>query len=238
MIKWLHFLINVILPPRCLICGTCINSDNSLCGDCFAKINFISSPYCIHCGRPLPSDVDGQYYCHKCLTSKDYFRLCRSAVKYDEFSKKLILDFKFLDRLENKTLLVNWLFLAGQDIFNEGIDVIIPVPLHYMRLFRRKYNQSAVLASGLSKLTGIPADYKSLQKIKHTTPQISCTGKQRIKNVKKAFEVIHPQNIKGKHIVLIDDVYTTGATLTECAKALKKAGAKSVDALTVARVCS
>lgn len=234
----LKALINIILPPRCLLCGKVIHSDNSLCADCFAKINFISKPYCEHCGRPLPIKTETSLYCSDCLSNQNYFRLSRSAVKYDEFSKKLILDFKFSDRLENQKLLANWLFLAGQDIFKAGIDIIIPVPLHYTRLFKRKYNQSAILAADLSKLTGIAADYKSLRKIRHTVPQIQCSGKQRTKNVQNAFEVISPENIRNKRVVLIDDVFTTGATLTECAKALKNAGAKSVDTLTVARVCS
>lgn len=238
MMKWLRTFIDIILPPRCLVCGKSIYSDDSLCSECFAKINFISAPYCSHCGRPLPlQTAEQQSYCVSCLSHNDDFRLCRSAVKYDEFSKRLILDFKFSDCLENRALLTNWLFLAGQDIFREGIDLIIPVPLHPMRLFKRKYNQSAVLALSLSKLINIPVNYNSLQKIKHTVPQISCTGKQRIKNVKKAFEVTSKENIKGKRIVLIDDVFTTGATLSECARALKKAGAKSIDALTIARVC-
>ena len=94
------------------------------------------------------------------------------------------------------------------------------------------------MAEGLSKLCNIPADFSSLKKIKHTTPQILCSGKQRTQNVKNAFQVVAPEHLKGKRIVLIDDVYTTGSTLNECAKALKKAGAKSVDALTIARVCS
>ena len=163
--------------------------------------------------------------------------MCRSAVIYDENSKKLILDFKFFDHLENKSLLANWLLLAGKDIFKEGVDLLIPVPLHFSRLLKRKYNQSAVLCDALSKLSHIPANYKALKKTKHTLPQVSCNGKQRLKNVRNAFDVIHPEMVKNKRIVLIDDVFTTGSTLKECARVLKKAGAKSVDALTIARVC-
>lgn len=237
MITWLKSIIDIILPPRCLLCGKAIHSDSSLCSDCFANINFISKPYCKHCGLPLTGNSPDALCCINCLSHKSSFRLCRSAVKYDNFSKKLILDFKFSDHLENKKLLSYWLFMAGDDIFKQGVDVIIPVPLHCARLFKRKYNQSAVLADGLSKLCNIPADYSSLKKIKHTTPQIQCSGKQRTRNVKDAFHVTAPESIKGKRIVLIDDVYTTGSTLNECAKVLKNAGAKSVDALTVARVC-
>lgn len=238
MIKWLKTFIDIILPPRCLLCGKVIHSDNTLCGECFSKINFISKPYCKHCGLPLIDNTQNELGCMSCLSDKNHFRLCRSTIKYDNFSKKIILDFKFSDRLENKKLLSRWLFIAGEDIFKQGIDVIIPVPLHYARLFKRKYNQSAVLAEGLSKLCNIPADFSSLKKIKHTTPQILCSGKQRTQNVKNAFQVVAPEHLKGKRIVLIDYVYTTGSTLNECAKALKKAGAKSVDALTIARVCS
>ncbi len=238
MIKWIRLLVDAILPPRCLMCGKVIHADNTLCSDCFAKINFISKPYCEHCGRPLPNGTDNSLLCSTCLKAKDVFRTCRSAIRYDEFSKKLILDFKFSNRLENKILLSRWLFLAGEDIFKQGIDIIIPIPLHYMRLFKRKYNQSAILAVSLSKLCNISVDLQSLKKIKHTTPQIQCSGKQRTTNVKNAFQVVSPEKIKGKRILLIDDVYTTGSTLTECAKALKSAGALSVDALTVARVLS
>lgn len=236
MKKWIQIIINAILPPRCLICGKIIPSDHSLCTDCFNDITFISKPYCSHCGLPISTRENNELECVTCLAQKDPFRLCRSAVKYDEFSKSLLLDFKFSDRLDNKVLLSNWLFMAGKDIFHQGIDLIIPVPLHYMRLFKRKYNQSAILAAEISKKINVPVDYNSLKRIRHTIPQVSCSGKQRSKNVKNAFSIIHPENIKGKRIVLIDDIYTTGSTLKECAKALKKAGAKSVDALTVARV--
>lgn len=237
MIRWLKTFVNIILPPRCLLCGKVIHSDNSLCSECFSNISFITKPYCAHCGLPLVGCTTDALFCPDCLAEKSKFRLCRSAVKYDNYSKKLILDFKFSDHLENKKLLSQWLFLAGEDIFKQGIDLIIPVPLHYARLFKRKYNQSAVLADGLSALCKLSVDYTSLRKIKHTTPQIQCSGKQRTQNVKNAFQVVSSHNIKGKRILLIDDVFTTGSTLNECAKALLTSGAKSVDALTIARVC-
>lgn len=239
MIKWLKFLFNFVLPPRCLMCGKEVSADGRLCSECFSRINFIVHPYCHRCGMPFDYSLttDGNLFCPDCLAHKSPFKMCRSAVVYDENSKKLILDFKFFDHLENKTLLANWLLLAGRDIFDEGVDLIIPVPLHFSRLLKRKYNQSAVLCDVLSRLAHIPANYKALKKTRHTIPQVSCNGKQRLKNVKNAFEVVHPEMIRNKRIVLIDDVFTTGSTLKECAKALKRAGAKSVYALTIARVC-
>jgi len=239
MMKWLKNLLDCILPKRCLICGKIIQSTDSLCPDCFDNLHFISEPYCRHCGKPLTGHIDDikGLSCIECLNKKSLFRMCRAAIEYDEFSKKIILDFKFADHLENRKLLARWLFIAGKDIFEFGADLIIPVPLHYTRLIKRKYNQSAILATELSLLTKIPTDYKTLKKKRYTLPQVQCNGKQRIINIKNAFKVIKPENIKGKRIILIDDVYTTGSTLKECAKVLLKAGAKSVDALTVARVC-
>lgn len=240
MMTWLQNLFDFILPKRCLLCGKIIKSTDSLCPDCFKQINFISEPYCRHCGKPLIGHIDDikGLSCIECLSKKSLFRMCRAAIEYDEFSKKIILDFKFTDHLENRKLLAHWLYVAGKDIFELGADLIIPVPLHYTRLFRRKYNQSAILATELSSLIKIPTDFKSLKKIRYTLPQVQCNGKRRIVNIKNAFNVSKPENVKGKRIILIDDVYTTGSTLKECAKVLLKAGAKSVDALTVARVCS
>ena len=232
-------LINLILPARGLNCGKIINDDSALCVDCVKNINFITSPYCKKCGRPLEHNVCEDLFCSDCLRNEkqSYFKLNRSAVIYDEFSKKIILDFKFASHIENKKLLANWLYLAGTDIWQKNCDVIIPVPMHFTRFFRRRYNQSAIVAKELSKLCKIDVAFDILKKEKYTKPQIACSQKQRLKNLKGAFNVKYPDKIKGKRIVLIDDVYTTGSTLRECAKVLIKAGAKSVDTLTIAKVC-
>ena len=238
MISWLKKLINFVLPPRCLICNKQTSSYNTLCPECFHQINFIVSPYCAHCGTPLIGvDLNSSnLLCALCLDKKDIFRLRRAAFLYDESSKKILLDFKFADHVENKKLLSQWLYWAGKDIFDAGVDLIIPVPLHYTRLFKRKYNQSALLANELSRLSGIPANFSCLRKTKRTLPQVLCNQKKRTSNLRDAFTIFHSELIKGKRIVLIDDVYTTGSTVRECAKMLKKAGAKSIDALTVAKV--
>ena len=148
----------------------------------------------------------------------------------------MILALKFADRTENAGALAKWMFLAGKDLWKNDAEILIPVPLHYTRLIKRRYNQSSLLAKELGKLNGLPVDNFTLAKKRKTRPQVEFSGKERVKNVKGAFSVQNPENIKGKHVVLIDDVLTTGSTLKECALALKAAGAKSVDALTVARV--
>ena len=230
--------ISFLLPNRCLLCGKVIHSDSSICANCFEKITFITEPYCQHCGRPFISNIEqsDNMLCVDCLMHKDNFRLCRAAIEYDEFSKKLLLDFKFADHVENKKLLAKWLYLAGKDIFTAGADIIIPIPLHYTRLLKRKYNQSAILAKELSVLTGIEVEYNILKKIRRTLPQAKCNKTERKRNVKDAFAVLSAEKIKGKRIILIDDIFTTGSTMKECAKILLKAGAMSVDALTVAKV--
>lgn len=176
--------------------------------------------------------------CPSCLANKNrVFRLSRSAFVYDEASKNLILALKFMDKTENARFLAESLSFFGQDILNAGVDVIIPVPLHTKRLRKRHYNQSAVLAKELGKLWGVEVDYTSLIRHINTRPQVEFSGRMRLDNVKGAFRVINPQNIKGKRVVLLDDVLTTGSTLKQSTLTLKKAGAKSVDTLTVARVC-
>ncbi len=233
-------VLSVFLPPRCIKCGRVLpGGDDGLCPDCFNEVSFISRPYCEKCGHPLDEEpANRKLYCASCLQNhRSPFRLSRSAFRYDDGSKNLILSFKFMDKTENAKVLGRWLFNAGKDIWNQGADVLIPIPLHYTRLLRRRYNQSALLCHELSRLCGLPVEYTAVERHRKTRPQVEFSGHARIKNVKNAFRIRHPERIRGKHIVLVDDVMTTGSTLKECALVLHKAGAASVDTLTVARVC-
>lgn len=240
MIAWAKYLLDILLPPRCKLCGKIVSDDDSLCPECFNKINFVTRPYCAHCGQPLESvsKASKHFLCPNCAQNKlPWFRLARSAFRYEEDSKNLILSFKFYDRTDNAKILAKFMKNAAQDIFDKGVDLIVPVPLHYTRLFKRKYNQSALLACELSKMTGVPVDFDGLVRHRKTRPQVEFSGKVRQLNVRNAFSVKRPDDFKGKHILLIDDVLTTGSTLKECAKALKKAHPSSIDLLTAARVC-
>ena len=163
------------------------------------------------------------------------FILRRFAFIYDDESKNLILGFKFLDRTNYAETLANMLRRAGADIWKEKPDLLIPVPIHRKRLLERRYNQSALLVQCLSKQTGICADFTSLQRVRHTVPQVELSGSARRNNLKHAFAVKAIDKIKGKKVVLIDDVETTGSTLKECAKVLKKAGVAKIYALTLSR---
>ncbi len=237
--KFFRFLFDSILPRRCRKCGQILTNEGELCEKCLSELNFIYPPYCKKCGHPLTdSENSGKMLCAVCLSRKrSPFRMSRSALYYDDASKNLILAFKFMDKTENARLLAAMLKVAGEDIFAAGADVIVPVPLHYTRLIKRRYNQSALLAYELGRYTGLPVDCSSLVRHKKTRPQVEFSGTERARNVKKAFSVRHPEKLAGKRVVLIDDVLTTGSTLRECAVALKKAGVRSIDTLTVARVC-
>jgi ComF family protein len=230
--------LDTILPPRCIKCGKVLSGENGLCPDCFNEINFISTPYCKCCGKPFHDLTDsGQLLCGKCVSDdKPLFRLSRSSLEYDDSSKPLVLGFKFYDKTDNVKVFGKWMKMSAKDIINEGVDLIVPIPLHYTRLVKRRYNQAALLAKELSKLSDIEVDYFSVVRHKRTRPQMELFGNARVKNVYNAFSVKNADKIKDKRILLIDDVLTTGSTLNECAKALHKAGAKSVDALTLARV--
>ncbi|MBE6452925.1 MAG: ComF family protein [Alphaproteobacteria bacterium] len=232
-------ILNSFLPPRCQKCGKILKEDIGLCKHCLNQLNFITQPYCQKCGQPFEflEDNDGKMLCGRCLKNKKtHFRLSRSAFVYNEDSKSLILNFKFNDRTENANYLAKILFVAGEDIFNAGVDIMVPVPLHYTRLIKRRYNQSALLCNELSKISGIECDNLSLIRHHKTRPQVELSGIARQKNVHNVFSVKNPIAIKGKRVLLVDDVLTTGATLRECAKTLKSAGAKSVDTLTLGRV--
>lgn len=239
MISFLKTLFNIVLPPRCAYCGKIVADEHSICEECYSKLHFISEPYCKICGTPFESEeeiaLSKHFICPNCASKKHYTRLNRSAVVYDDFSKKALLSFKFHDKISLSKLFAKWLKIAGKDILEQGVDVIIPVPLSYRRLFKRKYNQSAVLAFNLSKLIDIPVLTNVLIKTRHTKPQASLKENLRSKNIKNAYSIKKSEKIKGKRVLLIDDIMTTGSTLSECAKTLLRAGVKSVDTLTIAR---
>lgn len=236
MMQFFQKIIDIVLPPRCLLCGKIISGENGLCAECFSKINFISYPICKRCGYPISNGFEGMN-CPNCINNtKSPFSMQRAMVYYDENTRPLITNFKFRDKTENASFLAKWLYAAGQDIWQQGADLLVPVPLHAKRLRHRKFNQSALMCKELSRLTGIPVEYNSLVRSINTKPQVECSGHTRISNIKGAFKVTNTKAFEGKRIVIIDDVITTGSTLQECGLEIKKSGASEVNALVVARV--
>ena len=237
--NFLKDVINFILPPRCAVCGSILAEDKGICDKCIEEIEFISDSVCYYCGQPQGHFIDkhGHNICGYCLKHpRHLFRLSRSACCYNDIAQKLILDFKFRDRTDLAALLAKMMYVAGKDIFASGIDIIVPIPLHYTRLLKRRYNQTALLAKELSKLTGVPVYYDTVIKSKMTRPQVLCNGQERLNNVKGAFSLKNADSLYKKRVLLVDDVLTTGTTLKECGLTIKKAHPKSIDSLTIARV--
>ncbi len=229
-------IVNYLFPPQCPYCEKIIDSKQLLCDECYHKIHFIQAPKCYWCSVPLPIETDTgeKMLCAKCLSKRPLYDMARSVFVYDHFSRLLILKFKYYDRNDLRHILVHYLLKAGNDLFDKT-DLVIPVPMFWLRRLKRQYNQSSVLAELLAKKIHKPYYPDVLYRTHHTETQTHKTSKERKQNLKDAFQARHVELIQGKRILLIDDVLTTGATAESCTKVLKKNGAKAVYVLTVAR---
>ncbi|WP_321395811.1 ComF family protein [Emcibacter sp.] len=229
-------MLDLLLPPRCPGCGDFLPDAGKLCAGCWFSLSFLSGPSCNCCGYPFPHDRGGEVYCGVCHAHERHFDRVRSALTYDGGSRPLLLGFKHGDRTELAPFLSDLLMQAGREFFTET-DLILPVPLHPRRLIRRRYNQAALLAGCLSSRTGLPWEGLVLRRHKATIPQEG-NYTLRQKNVRAAFSIQKgcQELIEGRRILLVDDVYTTGATLQSCARELKRQGAEKVFGLTIARV--
>ena len=230
-------LLNALLPPRCLACGGLVSAPGSLCPGCWRGIGFLAPPHCGICGLPFAYDPGPEVFCGACLRRRPDFDRARAVLRYDDHSRGLVLGFKHGDRTEAAPAFADWLERAGAELLAEA-DMVLPVPLHWRRLFARRYNQAALLAQALGRKTGLPYRPDLLQRRRHTPPQGRLSPAARKRNLRGAFAV-EPRRrpeIRGRRLLLIDDVLTTGATLSACARVLRRAGAAQVDALVLARV--
>src|SRR5262245_35472576 len=231
-------VLNLIFPPLCVSCRARVGEAHALCAACWHAISFIEAPFCACCGAPFEVDPGSETISAGCLAGPHDFTRARSLFRYDDSSKPLILAFKHGDRLDHAPAFARWLERTGRPLL-EDADLIVPVPLHRWKLWKRRYNQAAVVAEGLSKIAGVPHDPLVLEKSRATKSQGEMpSAKARRRNVLNAFRVSAAKaaRVKGRKVLLLDDVFTTGATLNACARALKRAGAARVDALTLARV--
>ena len=229
--------INFILPPHCLSCGTQVEEFHTLCMHCWPLLRFLFEPCCEICGWPFEFElpfVGKESLCASCSKTLPLFTKMRSAFAYEGKIGSLLIPFKHGDSTFLAPSFARWMIFVGKDVL-KGADFLVPVPLHWKRLIKRQYNQAALLAIEISKLTGIPSCFDLKRRV-FTSSQNEKTRLQRIENVRGAFSVSQKEFLRGKCVVVIDDVMTTGATLQECAKALKTGGVREVRALTVARV--
>lgn len=229
-----HSFLDFILPLRCLKCGDLVEGQAGLCATCWGKIPFITKPFCACCGAPFDFDIEDGALCASCSFERPLYTSARSVFVYTDDSKDLVLKFKHLDHLSAVPLFAHWMASLSTV---EGDVVCIPAPLHWTRLFRRTYNQAALLARKVAYLKGWTYAPSLLIRSKRTPSQGHLSREERLQNVKNAFAITPSQTafLKGKTIALIDDMFTTGATLNGCAQTLLKAGAREIHALTLAR---
>ena len=229
---------DILFPPRCVICGELLECSYRafLCPNCIKGIHFITSPLCLRCGIPFSADQERDHLCGECLAEKKPYAIARSVATYEGTILKAIHKFKYHRKTGIGKVLGNIMadFVSGiWDI--KAFDLIMPVPLHIKRLRERGFNQAVILARVLSKRFNISLDLSSLRRTLLTLPQVGLGRKERLLNVKGAFSIIDQNQISGKRILLVDDVYTTGGTLMECSRVLIAAKAEAVAVLTMAR---
>lgn len=231
-------LLDIFFPPLCLACKSFVpdSTEILLCTACREKIIPIQSPLCPVCGIPFHTEQGMDHTCGECATTHRPFTAARSAVVFGGPVQELIHRLKY----GKKTHLSRPLALLTARrvvpfIAESGAELVVPVPLHRKRLRQRGFNQSVLLAGVLAKSWHLPLSRNNLRRIRWTEPQIHLPVADRIRNVRGAFAVKDPTQIEGKRLVLVDDVYTTGSTVTECAKVLRNAGAEEVYVVTVAR---
>ena len=214
-----------------------VASPGTLCADCWERTDFLAPPCCDACGVPFEFETAAGALCAACLRRPPAFDRARAVFRYDESSRTLVLAFKHGDRTDAAPAFGEWLARAGAELLAE-CDLLVPVPLHWTRLFQRRYNQAALLAQAVARSSRLPVAPSLLVRCRRTPSQGGLSPAARRRNLRGAFAVPARAmaGLEDRRMLLIDDVLTTGATAGECAKALLAAGARGVDVLTLARV--
>lgn len=225
---------NLVLPPRCPGCGAVVDSDGRFCGECFGSLELLSPPWCARCGEPFALAYGPDAVCTRCAEQPPAYTAARGALRYVEPAKGIVLRLKHCDATGLADACAAQMARAGWDWLDANA-VIVPVPLHVRRLWRRGYNQAALLAKALARRTGTRAVLDGLVRTRATPPSEGLGREERRANVAGAFAVNRPERIAEQRIILVDDVLTSGATADACASALIAAGAASVYALAFAR---
>jgi ComF family protein len=232
-------LVELIYPPQCLTCDARVTADFALCPDCWRETPFIAGLVCDKCGAPLPgSEAPGTaVLCDDCLRVARPWARGRAAMGYDRNGRTLVLALKHGDRLDLARPAGGWLLRAAQPILCPGM-LVAPVPLHWLRLLRRRYNQSALLSAALARAAGLDHCPDLLLRPRRTPTQDGRDREARFRNVDGAITVArrHAARVARRHVLLVDDVMTSGATLAAAAEACLAAGAAEVSVVTLARV--
>ena len=228
--------VSLLYPATCTVCGKHVRAGEYLCGGCEAKIVCIVPPFCGTCSEPFEGSINIAFSCANCSHRTIYFDAAVAAYRGRGIVRDVIHEFKYNRQIHLRHLVARWLLAALDDerLRDYQFDVMVPVPLHPTRQRERGFNQASLLAELLSAHTSIPSK-PLLKRIRYTTTQTALDRSERMENLHNAFRLRKNADVRGLRVLLIDDVLTTGSTLSECARVLKRAGAISIHAATAAR---
>ena len=229
-------LLSLFYPPHCAACGSETAAGIHLCADCAAQAVRIEPPFCRVCSQPFEGAITNEFTCANCGERKFHFDCAVTRLMSRGVVRDLVHRFKYDREFYLRHPLAGWAAEALEDerIKAQPFDFLVPVPLHSARRRDREFNQAEAIAQLLARRTRVPL-YDALKRIRYTTTQTRLDRHERMENLRGAFRVRHPARVQNRHLLLVDDVFTTGSTVDECARVLRQAGAASVRALTVAR---
>jgi ComF family protein len=231
-----HAALDTLYPPTCLACRAATDYHGALCPRCWNTMRFIERPYCDRLGTPFEHDLGQGLISPQAMADPPAFGRARAVARFEDGpARTLVHRLKYSDRAELARPIASWMARAGADVLADA-DLLTPVPLHALRLWRRRFNQAAALAGEISRQTGKPSNLSALRRVKATRSQVGLSRAQRAENVQGAFRVAEGAVMRGLNVVLIDDVLTSGSTANAASRALLRAGAKRVDVLVFARV--
>ena len=238
-VGWNHaarVALDIALPTQCVACREPVAGDG-VCGACWAQLSFIEKPYCPRLGIPFVYDPGPDLMSIEAIGNPPAYRRARAAVRYDDVARTLVHALKYQDRTDLAPTMGRWMARAGQDLLTDA-DALVPVPLHWRRGWSRRFNQSGALAKAIARQQPVAVLGDALKRTRPTQQQIGLSKAERAGNVQGAFAVPDERLhlVRGRKLVLIDDVLTSGATVDACARALLRAKARSVDVLVFARV--
>ena len=228
--------LDIALPTLCVACREPVSGEG-VCAACWAKLSFIAPPFCPRLGIPFVYDPGPGLLSMQAIAAPPAYQRARAAVRYDDVARTLVHALKYQDRTDLAPTMGRWMARAGQELLSQA-DVLVPVPLHWRRGWSRRYNQSGALARVIQRQSGVPVAGAALKRVRPTQQQIGLSRSERETNVQGAFQVAAERkaDVQGRHVVLIDDVLTSGSTVDACARALLRAKAAQVDVLVFARV--
>ncbi|OYU37985.1 MAG: amidophosphoribosyltransferase [Pseudorhodobacter sp. PARRP1] len=234
----LQAALHLIYPPQCLTCDARVTTDFGLCGTCWRETPFLAGLVCNHCGLPLPGEDTGNpEHCDDCLTLGRPWSQGRAALLYKDNARRIVLALKHGDRLDLARPASQWLYRAAAPIIRPDM-IVAPIPLHWLRLIKRRYNQAALLSAAVAKLAGLDHCPDLLIRRRHTGSQEGRSRDARFANMQDAL-ALHPRRanrVEGRHVLLVDDVMTSGATFSAGADACLAGGARAISVLALARV--